>query len=78
MFQGSTGSFLFRIWRLYIDGFKDLSHWGRQVWIIILIKLFVLFVIFRLILMPDLLKKNFSNDKERSQHVLENLTTSNF
>jgi hypothetical protein len=24
--------------------------------------------------MPDILKKNFNSDQERSQHVLENLT----
>lgn len=70
-------SVILKIWRFYIDGFKDLSVWGRNVWIIILIKLFILFVIIRLFFMPDFLKKNYKTDEQRSRHVLENLTNSN-
>lgn len=73
----SDKSAVYRIWRFYIDGFKDLSVWGRKVWIIILIKLFILFAIIRLFFMPDFLKKNFKTDEQRSKHVLENLTTYN-
>lgn len=70
-------SVILKIWRFYIDGFQDLSVWGRSVWIIILIKLFILFVIIRLFFMPDFLKKNYKTDEQRSRHVLENLTNSN-
>ena len=70
-------SLVFRIGRFYIDGFKDLSMWGRSVWIIILIKLFIIFVIIRMFFMPDVLKKNYKTDEQRSQYVLENLTTAN-
>jgi len=66
-----------RIWRFYIGGFRNLSSWGRSLWIIILIKLFIILLIFRLLLMPDVLKKNFDTDQQRSKHVLENLTTTN-
>jgi hypothetical protein len=62
------------VWRFYIDGFKDISSWGRSVWIIILIKLFFLFVIVRLFFMPDVLKRDYKTDQQRSDHVLENLT----
>jgi hypothetical protein len=75
--QKSERSLVVKIWRFYLDGFKDLSKWGRQVWIIILIKLFIFFAVIRLFLMPDVLKKNFKTDSERSMHVLENLTTPN-
>jgi len=64
-------SVFYRVWRFYLDGFKDLSAWGRSVWIIILIKLFILFVVIRLFFMPDVLKKNFKTDTQRSEHVLE-------
>jgi hypothetical protein len=63
-----------KIFNFYVEGFRNLSSWGRSVWIIILIKLFILFAIIRLFFMPDILKKNFNTDQERSQHVLENLT----
>ena len=66
-----------KIWIFYLDGFKNLSSWGRSVWIIILIKLFILFVVIRLLFMPDVLKKNYKTDDQRASHVLENLTTLN-
>jgi len=47
---------------------------GRKLWVIILIKLFILFVILKIFFFPDLLKKNFSSDKERGEYVLENLS----
>ena len=76
--QGSSGkSFIVKAWRFYIDGFRDMSLWGRNIWTIILIKLFIIFVIIKLLFMPDFLKKNFKTDDQRSKHVLENLTNSN-
>lgn len=76
--QGTSGrSFIIRAWRFYVDGFRDMSLWGRKVWIIILIKLFIIFIVIKLFFMPDFLKKNFTSDEQRSKHVLENLTNSN-
>jgi len=66
-----------RVWLFYVHGFKDLSSWGRSVWLIILIKVFIMFAVIRLFFMPDVLKKNFPTDEQRSKHVLENLTTPN-
>ncbi|WP_297088474.1 DUF4492 domain-containing protein [uncultured Draconibacterium sp.] len=63
-----------KIARFYISGFKNLSNWGKQVWIIILVKLFIMFVILRVFFFPNFLKSNFSSDEERSNHVLEVLT----
>ena len=36
-----------RIWHFYRDGFRQMT-WGRTLWVIILIKLFVIFVVLRL------------------------------
>jgi hypothetical protein len=49
---------------------------GRTLWAIILIKLFILFFVLKLFFFPNLLKKNFNNDKERSSNVIENFTKS--
>lgn len=65
-----------RIWKFYLSGFKDLSNWGKQVWIIILVKLFIMFVILRIFFFPDFLKSNYNTDEERSEHVMEILTKS--
>ena len=58
----------------YIDGFKGLKGWGKQVWIIILIKLFIMFFILKIFFFPDLLQKNFDTDAERGEYVLDQLT----
>jgi len=58
----------------YVEGFRTMSWWGKKVWIIILIKLGIIFLILRLFFFPDFLKSNFSSDSERSDYVIEQLT----
>lgn len=57
----------------YYNGFRSMTL-GKTLWIIILIKLFVMFVILRIFFFPDLLQKNFSNDSQRAEYVLDELT----
>lgn len=64
---------LTRIWLFYYDGFKSMTV-GKTLWIIILIKLTIMFLIFKLLLFPNFLSRNFDTDKERSEYVLEQLT----
>ena len=66
-----------KVFLFYYDGFSDMSSWGRKVWIIILIKLFIIFAILKLFFFPDFLRKNFENEKQRSEYVLDQLTASN-
>ena len=75
--MSSPGNVLNRIFRFYYDGFRTMSWWGKKVWIIILVKLFIIFLILRIFFFPDFLKVNFSNDRERSDYVLEQLTGNN-
>lgn len=73
--MNSMGQNIFyRIWKFYVEGFRNMSSWGKQVWIIILIKLFIMFVILKMFFFPNFLKKNFDTDEQRSEQVLENLT----
>lgn len=62
-----------KILRFYLDGFRSMTL-GRTLWAIILIKLFIFYFVLKLLFFPNLLKKNFGNDKERAAHVIENLT----
>ena len=62
------------LFRFYYDGFRNMSLWGRKVWIIILIKLFVIFLILKLFFFHDFLKSRFENDEKRGTYVLEQLT----
>ncbi len=61
------------ILQFYRDGFKTMPAWGKKVWLIILIKLFIIFAVLRIFFFPDILKKNFESDEERGKHVLDEL-----
>ncbi|WP_457560352.1 DUF4492 domain-containing protein [Caminibacter sp.] len=41
----------------YIDGFKNLSETGRKLWVIIIIKLVVIFVVLKVFFFPDITSK---------------------
>ncbi len=62
-----------KIFHLYYDGFKSMTV-GKTLWIIIIIKLFIIFFVLKIFFFPDLLKKNYKTDEERSNHVIEQLT----
>ncbi|MBW8326406.1 MAG: DUF4492 domain-containing protein [Prolixibacteraceae bacterium] len=66
-----------KVFRFYTEGFSSMPKWGKQVWLVILIKLFVMFVILKIFFFPNFLKTNFKTDADRSNHVLENLTDIN-
>jgi hypothetical protein len=66
-------SLFHRIFYFYYDGFRSMTL-GKKLWAIILIKLFIMFVLLKLFFFPDILKKNFSSDKERGDYVLEQLS----
>ena len=61
------------IYHLYVDGFKGMKL-GKKLWLIIAIKLFVLFVVIKWLFFPDVLKEHFKDDKARSNYILEQLT----
>jgi len=69
-------SILSRVYRFYYDGFRNMSGWGRRVWIIILIKLFIMFAILKLFFFQDFLNKHYDNDKQKSEYVLDQLIKS--
>jgi len=63
-----------KVFMFYYDGFRSLSRWGRQAWLVIIIKLFIMFAILRIFFFHDFLKTRFSSDSERSEYVIEQLT----
>jgi Domain of unknown function (DUF4492) len=69
-------SVMSRLFRFYYDGFRSMSWWGKRVWIIILIKLFVIFLILKIFFFQDFLQKKYSTDEEKSSYVLDQLINS--
>jgi hypothetical protein len=53
-----------------------MSVWGRRVWLIILLKLFIIFAVLKIFFFQDFLKRKCENDKQRSEYVLEQLINS--
>ena len=62
-----------KIFEFYYTGFKEMKV-GKQLWVIILIKLFIMFAILKLFFFPNFLKSKFNSDKERGDYVIEQLT----
>lgn len=52
-----------------------MPRWGKILWTVILVKLFVMFIVFKLFLMPNYLNSRFDSAEEKSDYVLEQLTT---
>lgn len=65
---------LIKIVSFYFDGFKNLSVTSRKLWIIIFVKLFIMFAILKLFFFPDFLKTKFKTNTERTNYVIEQLT----
>ncbi len=62
-----------QIVRFYLEGFQSMKV-GRKLWGILAIKLFIFFVVMKLLFFPNILEENFANDSQRAEHVLNNLT----
>lgn len=59
---------------MYIDGFRSMTV-GRKLWTLILIKLAIMFLVFKMFFFPDILKEKYDDDTERAQAVRTALTT---
>lgn len=57
----------------YLEGFKNMPGHSIRLWIIILIKLFIIFFILKIFFFPNILNSKYDTDKERSDHVIEQL-----
>jgi len=61
------------IFRFYYEGFRSMTV-GRRLWLIIILKLIVMFLILKLFFFPNFLKTKFKTDRDRSNYVIEQLT----
>ena len=61
-----------RIVQFYIDGFRRMSI-GRSLWLLIIIKLAVIFLVLKLFFFPDFLETQFPDDEQRAEHVRSSL-----
>jgi len=62
----------YNIFRFYYDGFRSMTV-GKKLWTIILIKLAVMFLFFKLFFFPNYLNSHYKTNEEKSLHVIEQL-----
>ncbi|MDR1847957.1 MAG: DUF4492 domain-containing protein [Bacteroidales bacterium] len=62
--------------KMYIDGFKSMT-WGKTLWVIILVKLFIMFAILKVFFFPNFLNSHFDTDSQKSDFVKQQLIKSN-
>ena len=62
----SPDGFFRRVVDLYAGGFREMTV-GRRLWAIILIKLAVMFLVFKLFFFPDRLREEYDNDADRAR-----------
>lgn len=74
--MNSVMSGIRKLFHFYYDGFRTMSWWGKRVWIIILIKLLIIFIILRIFFFQDFLQKKYDNDEQKSEYVLDQLINS--
>lgn len=60
------------VYVFYKDGFKAMTV-GKSLWILVTIKLFIMFFVLRIFFFPNYLKTHFPDDASRAKHVSEEL-----
>ncbi len=64
------------IWHFYVEGFRNMTL-GRTLWLIILIKLFILFFVLRVFFFPNYLNTHAEDDDKEgyvSRELIERAT----
>ena len=72
----SPRGFFRRVADLYVGGFREMTV-GRKLWAIILVKLAIMFLVFKVFFFPDKLAEEYDNDADRARAVRTSLTTTN-
>lgn len=60
-----------RIYRFYLEGFRSMEI-GKTLWLLILIKLFIMFVVLKMFFFPRYLNQ-FSSTTEKEEYVSQEL-----
>ena len=56
---------VYKIWDLYYSGFRSMTV-GKTLWMVILIKLFIIFFILKLFFFPNIIKQNAPKGQKAS------------
>ena len=61
------------IWNFYYEGFTTMSQTSKMLWLIIFVKLFIMFAILKVFFFPSELSR-YDNNEQKTAAVIHNLT----
>ena len=67
---------ILKIYNFYKEGFLSMTI-GKKLWLIIGIKLLIMFAILKLFFFQDFLSSKFDNDQDKGDYVIEQLININ-
>ena len=70
--QENKQGFWSQVFHLYYDGFREMTV-GKTLWLIIAIKLFIFFVIIKLLFFPNFLSTKCDSEEEKTEYVRQQL-----
>ncbi|MBN1250538.1 MAG: DUF4492 domain-containing protein [Bacteroidales bacterium] len=63
-----------KIYLFYYEGFTNMSKSGKKLWLIIILKLIIMFAILKLFFFENFLNSQFNTDEEKIEYVSKQLT----
>ena len=64
--------YLYKPYLFYKEGIRAMTV-GKSLWVLVLIKLFIIFVVLRFFFFPNYLNTHFHDDQSRANHVRQEL-----
>ncbi|MBI5540653.1 MAG: DUF4492 domain-containing protein [Bacteroidia bacterium] len=66
--------FILNAGSFYLNSLRNPGKLGKNLIIILLIKLFVMFIVLKLFFFKDFLSTHFTSDEQKSEYVINSLT----
>lgn len=60
------------LFSFFYEGFRNMTV-GKTLWLIVFIKLFIMFAILRVFFFPNYLNSRYNNEKSKAEHVRNEL-----
>ena len=62
-----------KVTSFFIEGFKGMTV-GKKLWLIIIVKLFIIFAVLKIFFFKDFLNRKFDTQKDKGNYVIQELT----
>jgi hypothetical protein len=62
----------FNFFSMFVDGFRNMTI-GKTLWLIVIVKLVIMFLILRPFFFPNFLNSKFDNPEDKADYMIEQL-----